>query len=625
MQIDRNDEDLPGDGTVATKRHARDADTIAGDNADIIRIVGVNGVDVNPSVNPASPLYVTFNYDNYDPNLKIVVRGVRLLDYTPGGPDFRPDLFSLTDPALDANPANNGFRDEFGIWAAVDIGGHDEVHGETGDDTIYVGGGNDRVFGDADDDDAVGGWGQDWISGGTGSDGILGDDGRIFTSRNSATYGEPLYGVLALLASDPDNRSSQGNVLSEHIYTPGQVQVEDINVAGELKKAVDLTPYNLRPNSLGADDPLFDPILADDILFGGLGMDFMHGGGGDDAMGGGEALPESYTQRFDALGNVVGVVRTDFTRPWNPGDILKFGADTDPWNAPKPIQSRLGEFFLYNEYDPRRVILFKQADGSVWGPNDPAWSVGNPLPTGFVTYFLNLVADEGPLVNGAVEFAPNGTPIAFADRNTDGDDAMFGDEGNDWMLGGTGRDHVYGGWGNDLLNADDVLGTENPDPPANSPGQLPLGGTDETPDTHPIYEDRVFGGAGLDILIGNTGGDRLIDWVGEFNSLPRAVRAVRHRHGQPAGAAPPVRLPVGPGRQRRRGRHAADRHRPAELLEPLQQRGASAGGAVRRAGPGDAERPRLVAGPDRRAHRPAGGQRPGRQTRRAAERRLQRR
>jgi hypothetical protein len=33
-----------------------------------------------------------------------------------------------------------------------------------------------------------------------------------------------------------------------------------------------------------------------------------------------------------------------------------------------------------------------------------------------------------------------------------------------------------------------------------------------------MYEDRFYGGAGLDILIGNTGGDRLIDWVGEFNS-----------------------------------------------------------------------------------------------------------
>ena len=33
-----------------------------------------------------------------------------------------------------------------------------------------------------------------------------------------------------------------------------------------------------------------------------------------------------------------------------------------------------------------------------------------------------------------------------------------------------------------------------------------------------MYEDRAFGGAGRDVLIGNTGGDRLIDWTGEFNS-----------------------------------------------------------------------------------------------------------
>ena len=32
------------------------------------------------------------------------------------------------------------------------------------------------------------------------------------------------------------------------------------------------------------------------------------------------------------------------------------------------------------------------------------------------------------------------------------------------------------------------------------------------------FQDRAYGGAGLDILIGNTGGDRLIDWVGEFNT-----------------------------------------------------------------------------------------------------------
>src|SRR5262249_58078402 len=88
--------------------------------------------------------------------------------------------------------------------------------------------------------------------------------------------------------------------------------------------------------------------------------------------------------------------------------------------------------------------------------------------------------------------------------HTDGNDVLFGDNGNDWIVGGTGRDHMYGGWGNDLLNADDDLTT--------------AGGLNNVSDTHPSYEDRAYGGAGKDVLIGNTGGDRLIDWVGEFNS-----------------------------------------------------------------------------------------------------------
>ena len=78
-------------------------------------------------------------------------------------------------------------------------------------------------------------------------------------------------------------------------------------------------------------------------------------------------------------------------------------------------------------------------------------------------------------------------------------------------MGGTGRDHIYGGWGNDLMNADDVTG--GPGTSFDATAAL-----NNAPDTHLIWEDRVFGGAGLDVLIGNTGGDRLIDWVGEFNS-----------------------------------------------------------------------------------------------------------
>ena len=292
------------------------------------------------------------------------------------------------------------------------IGGDDEVHGESGDDTIYGMKGRDLLFGDSEDDDIIGGWGADWISGGTGQDGVIGDDGRIFTSRNGAA--EPLFGIGSLAGQ-----------LSAAIETPGKAQQATINIAGDLKKSVDITPFNLTPVAQ-MDDPLNAPLSANDVIFGGLGRDFLHGGAGDDAISGAEALPEF------------------FSAPTNPGDVLRFGSYT-----------RAGEFADYDEYQPLKRL-------------DP--------------FLLNFNASE-----------------------SDGDDAIFGDLGNDWLVGGTGRDNLYGGWGNDLLDADDDKGTN--------------GGLNDAPDgPNATYEDRAYGGAGRDVLIANTGGDRLIDWVGEFNS-----------------------------------------------------------------------------------------------------------
>ena len=168
--------------------------------------------------------------------LRIVVRGVELLDYTPGGPRFRPDLFGAGRSST----------------AARDIGGVDEVHGESGDDTVYGGCGDDSLFGDSEDDDLIGGWGNDWISGGTGQDGILGDDGRIFTSRNSDAYGEPLYGVAA------DRRPSELD--QDDLRRSSAPSSADINVDGRAEE--DRRPDAVQPATrtrLGPDDPLFDP------------------------------------------------------------------------------------------------------------------------------------------------------------------------------------------------------------------------------------------------------------------------------------------------------------------------------------------------------------------------------
>ena len=407
-------------------RHSRDSDMILGDNGNIFRVLGIHATD--------GGALLEFNYDQTSDfeargTERIVVRAADLLDYTPGGIDVDP------------------------VATLADIGAADEIHGESGDDFIYGMVDSDVLYGDADDDDIVGGYGFDWISGGSGRDGVIGDDGRVYTSRNEAgstsEFSEPLYGVLKLDEVDLE------------ISTPGKVQLSIINHDGALKKTVNLTPFMLDDMT----DPHFDPQFADDIIFGGLGGDFLHGSSGDDAISGAEAT-------FDL-----------FVAPDNPGDVLGYGNVV--------LTGRANEFAAYDEFDPWRKIRV-DADGVFLEPDEV-----DPMAREFL---LNFDHQDGPVV---------GQDADGNDVYTDGDDRIFGDLGNDWIVGGTGEDNMYGGYGDDLLNADDNLDSTiaDADPRANN-----------VPDTHGSYEDIAYGGAGRDILIGNTGGDRLIDWAGEFNS-----------------------------------------------------------------------------------------------------------
>jgi hypothetical protein len=196
-----------------------------------------------------------------------------------------------------------------------------------------------------------------------------------------------------------------------------------------------------------------------------------------------------------------GVARSDFARPYNPGNVLRFDST--------------GTFALYDEFLPRQRILLNAG-----GTTRNAGTLNGTLE-----YFLNAVETDGRAVTATVDGVAKTV-------NSDGDDVLFGDLGNDWMVGGTGRDTLWGGWGNDLLNADDDLRS--------------TGGANDVPETHPSYEDRAYGGAGLDVLIGNTGG-RPADRLGRRVQLVhRPVLPVRHRDGQPPGHAWPLRVPVRP-------------------------------------------------------------------------------
>ena len=225
----------------------------------------------------------------------------------------------------------------------------------------------------------------------------------------------------------PENKSVLcGDFLNQYISTPGQVQTAVINIGGDLKKTVDLTPYNLRPTATGGDEPKFDANNSDDVIFGGLGGEIQplyptvmghlqqRGAAVRPATWRVRRLPArrrrrrrdrrrrgdlerlhpavrrqrraSSTQRPDAAptGPVRSTRATCCTSVRTP----------TPGTTTGPIVTRLGEFALYDEYDPRRTILLN-ADGTVEQASEPACQ-----------WFLNLYSDEGPTMTGCVDVRP---------------------------------------------------------------------------------------------------------------------------------------------------------------------------------------------------------------------------
>ncbi len=347
------------------------------------------------------------------------------------------------------------------------VGAGDLIHGESGDDVVFGMTGDDLIYGEAGNDDLYGQAGADVIFGGRGVDGILGDDGLLSTSRNGLT--EPLIGL------------STAN-LQEIIRTPGNLQIELIYRTGDLLKTANMIAFDLDGVTFSINGIAGAQMTsANDILFGGWEDDFIHGGYGDDANSGAEALAVYYAG---------GTLVNDFLRAqqdtgagsppaaddpfwygiglYNPGDVLRFGA-FDP-----------EEFALYDEDDPRsRIVVTETVNGGQVA----------------LDFLLNNDAQEGVLDDTFTQSI-----------NTDGADNLFGDLGNDWLVGGTGRDHMFGGRGNDMHQMDDDLSTGAND-------------TNRAPDAYQEYADIAFDGAGRDYLILNTGADRAISWVGEYNSF----------------------------------------------------------------------------------------------------------
>src|SRR6185369_4005034 len=201
---------------------------------------------------------------------------------------------------------------------------------------------------------------------------------------------------------DADPKYSNADALNEFIFTPGNMQIDTINVSGALKKTVDLTPFSSDPTFDGTKDDFAvngsKPNSAasdgktrqhnDDIIFGGLGSDWIHGGSGDDAISGAESLKLSFTQIQDVNFDLTGIAQTDYYHPYNPSDALRFNPIDPEGKFTHPhIAGRTGEFALYDENDPFRKILLNN-DGTL-----------NKNGTG-KEFFLNFDQTEGVLRPG---------------------------------------------------------------------------------------------------------------------------------------------------------------------------------------------------------------------------------
>ena len=183
----------------------------------------------------------------------------------------------------------------------------------------------------------------------------------------------------------------------------------------------------------------------------------------------------------------------------NPGNVLAFNPlDEDGQHLNN--RYRAGEFALYDEYDPLRKILL--------------------TPTGEL--YQEIQAETSKALTTSSSFSISTRPKAWCEKQARCPRQPASRRKNtprSTMTAATPYSATSATTGSSAAPApttSTAAGAMTSSTPTITRIQTTV--LTISPDTHPFYQDRAYGGAGRDVLIGNTGGDRLIDWVGEYNS-----------------------------------------------------------------------------------------------------------
>ena len=307
----------------------------------------------------------------------------------------------------------------------------------------------------------------DVVHGESGDDtihGQLGDDVLFGEGQDDDIYGgwgnDRLYagtGIDGLMGDDGKFQTSRNGLTEVLHHLTTADEAEWVSIPGPFTGAEIFTVGELVKRADLAT--WIDGLVNNDTMYGGLGDDFMHGGEGSDAMSGAEALWELYNADLRS------------------GSLTRLATEL-PVVDTNPLH-----------YDP---LTTKFAD---YDADDPRTKIPGFL-LNFDAYVVDEFTGQRVVVNG--EFV----------KSEDGRDRMYGDLWHDWLVGGTDCDWLFGGFGDDMLQLDDNLET--------------AGGLNTDPENDdPRFRDGdfAFGGAGRDVLIANTGQDRMFDWGGEFNSF----------------------------------------------------------------------------------------------------------
>ncbi|MEB3339666.1 hypothetical protein [Okeania sp.] len=435
--------------------------------------------------------------------------------------------------------------------------GKDKIQGDSSiDETISAT--NPSVSADSDGDDYIeGGGDEDLIFGNSGRDDIIGDSSSLFgndTSEKRPAGKDLIFGGSGLQTERNDfgDQSEEGHSRDSDVIIGDNGNIYrivgtngtdsgayltftyDIYSDSQrlVPRAVELMDYIPGGNAnLGADDLIYgeagddeiygmtgnDVIFGnaqDDNIMGGIGHDRIYGGTGEDGILGDDGFifinrngKEETLYGIDVVtqqssinlpGPFIGAVINISERLNKQARLLAFESGGND-----VIYGGLGDDFLHGG----------AADDAISGAEalanfynaDPV-SDFNPLAYDPASRKFFAYDAENPRVK-IEDFLLNFEATdAAGEKIDDGKDRIFGDLGNDWLVGGTSNDRMFGGLGDDLLNADDNHDSND--------------GLNNSPDEPEFADaDFAYGGGGLDVMIANTGGDRLFDWSGEFNSF----------------------------------------------------------------------------------------------------------